>query len=236
MFNPKTMKAKDYEKLFYIARRNKKLIPNEQTKFMIWSIPAIITCPGRCAACEKCCYAVKSEKAYPDVLPSRARNYEFSMRDDFVEIMAAYITKACSHYKYRNAKRIVFRIHESGDFYSQAYYNKWIEIARRCSDIKNLVFMAYTKSIDFVAAGPEIPSNMVVRFSLWNDTEINGVIYAGTKAADLENAKALGLPIYTAVESFTPDIAKKNRCECIDCGTCNKCWCAAIEMLLCEIH
>ena len=219
----------------YIARRNKKLVPNENTRFLIWSIPAIKTCPNRCAACEKCCYATKSEKAYPGCLPARERNYSASMRDDFVDVMTAYIHKAAKHHLYRRAKRIVFRVHESGDFYSQEYYNKWIQIANNCSDIKNLVFMAYTKSIYFVAAGGAIPKNMVIRFSLWNDTTIKGKTYAGTPAADLELARALGLPVYTAVETFTNE-PRKNRCECVDCGTCNKCWCKSIDMLLCEIH
>lgn len=226
---------KAYDGKFYIARRNKKLVPNASTKFMIFSLPAIITCPNRCDACEKCCYAVKSEKAYPDCLPSRHRNLDFTKCVDFVDVMSAYIHKASDHHLYKKAKRIVFRIHESGDFYSQAYYNAWLQIARNCSDIENLVFMAYTKSIHFVANGGDIPANMTIRFSLWNDTEIKGEMYKGTKPEDYELAKALNMPIYTAVESFTTE-SKKNRCECVDCGTCNKCWCSAIDTLLCEIH
>ena len=73
MIKVEDMKTKDFESLFYVSRRNKKLIPNAHTKFMIWSIPAIKTCPGACAACKKCCYARTSEKAYPDVLPSREK-------------------------------------------------------------------------------------------------------------------------------------------------------------------
>lgn len=49
-----------------------------------------------------------------------------------------------------------------------------------------------------------------------------------------EGNKKMGLPIYTAVESFTNE-PKKERCECVDCGHCRKCW-SAIEMLKCEIH
>ena len=235
MLNP-SYTYKDVKKIVYFARRNKKLVPNKDTKFLIWSLPAIKTCPNACDACKYWCYAVKSEKAYPGCLPCRERNFKATMHDDFVEIVSTYIHNAANHYKYKAAKRIVVRIHESGDFYSQEYYNKWISIAIACSDIKNVVFMAYTKSVSFVKNGPAIPKNMVVRFSLWNDTpDRKGNMLAGSSADDIATAKALNLPVYSAVEEFTTE-SKKTRCDCVDCGTCNKCWCKAIEMLLCEIH
>ena len=227
---------KAVKEIVYFARSNKKLQPNKNTKFLIWSLPAIKTCPNACDACKYWCYAVKSEKAYPDCLPCRERNLKATKRADFVEIMTTYIRNAASHHTYKAAKRIVVRIHESGDFYSQEYYNAWIEIAKNCSDIKNIVFMAYTKSVAFVKNGPAAPANMVVRFSLWNDTpDRKGNMLAGSSADDIATAKALNLPVYSAVEEFTTE-SKKTRCDCVDCGTCNKCWCKAIEMLLCEIH
>ena len=227
---------KQVKEIVYLARNNKKLKPNKNTKFLIWSIPAIKTCPYACDACKYWCYAVKSESAYPDCLPCRERNFKASQRADFVEIMTAYITNAAKQRGYKDAKRIVVRIHESGDFYSQEYYNAWVTIANNCKSIKNVVFMAYTKSVPFVAAGPEIPANMVIRFSLWDNTpDRAGNMLAGSSADHIATAAALGLPIYSAVPEFTTE-SKKTRCECVDCGTCNKCWCAGIEKLLCEIH
>lgn len=240
MLNPNTTKVnpsyKQAKQALYLARRNKKLVPNKDTKFLIWSLPAIKTCPNACDACKYWCYAVKSEKAYPGCLPCRERNLKASMQDNFVDLMTAYIRGAAGHYLYKAAKRIVVRIHESGDFYSQDYYNKWVQIAINCSDLKNVVFMAYTKSVSFVKNGLPRPKNMVVRFSLWDTTpDRDGNMLAGSSAEDIATAADLGLPIYSAVPEFTTE-SKRTRCECIDCGTCNKCWIASIEKLLCEIH
>ena len=231
-----TITYKEAKAKVYFARNNKKLVPNKNTKFLIWSLPAIETCPFACEACIYWCYAVKSEKAYPDALPCRQRNYKASQKSDFVEIATTYIRNAAKQRGYKDAKRIVVRIHESGDFYSQEYYNKWIEIAENCADIKNVVFMAYTKSVPFVKNGKDIPANMVVRFSLWNDTpDRNGNMLEGSKAEHVTMAAGLNLPIYSAVETFTTE-TKREKCDCKDCGTCNKCWCKGIDKLLCEIH
>jgi hypothetical protein len=227
---------KEAKEIVYFARRNKKLVPNKNTKFLIWSLPAIETCPNACDACKYYCYARKSELAYPDCLPCRERNLKASMRADFVDVVTVYIRNAAKQRGYKDAKRVVVRIHESGDFYSQDYYNKWIEIANNCADIKNIVFMAYTKSVDFVKNGLARPANMVVRFSLWADTpDRDGNMLAGSSKEDIETAAALDMPIYSAVEEFTTE-SNKTRCNCVDCGICNKCWCEAIKLLLCEIH
>ncbi len=55
----------------------------------------------------------------------------------------------------RNLK--VIRIHESGDFYSQEYFNKWRTIANTCPDV---TFYAFTKAfeLDFSKA----PENLVI--------------------------------------------------------------------------
>ena len=60
------------------------------------------------------------------------------------------------------------RIHDSGDFYSIAYLNKWVDIAKANTDV---IFYAYTKSIKFFVNGLLLPKNMKVIFSEGSKTD-----------------------------------------------------------------
>ena len=128
---------------------------------------------------------------------------------------------------YKKAKRVVIRIHESGDFYSREYLEKWLEIARHFETNPRVVFACYTKSLPFFV-GVNRPSNMPARSSIWDDTAPEMV----------ELTEILGMGIYSAVEEFTPDITENERCHCECCSTCFKCFCMKerYRVLLCEIH
>ena len=121
-----------------LSEENKKLVPNKDTKFLIFNLPSKITCPFATELCRKFCYAVKSETAYPTVLPSRQKHFEESKQADFVERVVFTIESYLMRPSYKNAKKIVVRIHESGDFYNQMYVNKWFEIAEHFKKIKGL--------------------------------------------------------------------------------------------------
>ena len=210
----------------WLSDGNEKLKPNEKVKFLIWNLPAIKTCPFRTALCEKFCYARKAEMQYKNVCPQRRHmNLNASLYDDFVANMVRIISYHITNRPtFRKAKKVVVRIHESGDFYSREYAKKWLAIAKHFQDNDKIVFMAYTKSVEFFK-GEDIPKNMVVRFSLWDDTDMKQAMISAM----------MGLPIYTAVEKFT-DEPKIERCSCVDCGTCGKCWNKNIKTLKCEIH
>ena len=137
-----------------ISHGNRKMVG----KFMIWNLPHKITCPGRTPLCEKICYAKKAEVAYKDVYPSRMRNLEASRKDGFVDAID-------SHIKRNAKKRPFFRIHESGDFYSQEYLDKWVKLACLNPGVR---FLAFTKSfgLDFSA----VPANLQVVYSIMPDT------------------------------------------------------------------
>jgi len=66
------------------------------------------------------------------------------------------------------------RIHDSGDFYSVKYLQKWIDIAIQNT---NVIFYAYTKSIKFFINGLKLPKNLKIIFSEGskNDNLINTV-------------------------------------------------------------
>jgi hypothetical protein len=212
-----------------LSSGNLKLVNNNNVAFLVWNLPAIVTCPFATAMC-RCdhaggCYAAKSEKGprAKSVLNSRYNNLNASLPPEFIPAMIEHIENIITTRKaYKAVKKIVVRIHESGDFYSQAYFDKWVSIAEHFQNNKKLVFVAYTKSVDFVH---NIPANMVIRYSIWDDTE----------PGQIAKARKMDLPIYTAVPEFTTE-PEKTRCRCTDCGTCFKCFSNIYKLLLCEIH
>ena len=215
---------KKYNEFLNCSDGNKKLQPTSKVRYIIWNLPSVITCPFSTTLCRKYCYAKKSETgARPDVLPARKRNLQHAKKDSFRYYMIFTILCHLNRTSYRGAETIVIRIHESGDFFNREYVKAWLYVARFFKYDRRLVFMAYTKSIEYFI-GLKIPENMVVRFSLWSDTDPKQV----------KLAKRLKLPIYTAVPEFT-DEKSINRCLCDNCSTCQKCW-GNVDKLICEIH
>ena len=211
--------------MLHLSHGNKKLVPNDKVKFLIWSLPPISTCPFATPMCKKFCYAMKAFKAYPNARNAWEDNFKESQNRFFAQEMILAIAKELDRPSVKKAKTLVVRIHESGDFYSKEYAKAWLKVAWYFMGYapNKVKFMAYTKSIEFFK-DERIPENMAVRFSLWDDTEPT------QKAL----AEEMGLPIYTAVDKFTTE-PKAERCGCVDCGKCCKCW-SALKMLKCEIH
>lgn len=204
---------------YRVSRKNKKLVPNAKTAFVIWNLPAVVTCPNATPLCLRYCYARKAERAYPTCAPARFRNLADTKKPDFVERMVYTILSAR---KYSKAETLLVRIHESGDFYDKEYAEKWLEIANRCKGEK-IKFIAYTKSFSFFD-GVKLPDNFYLRASVWADTT----------PEDLETINRNGWPIYTAVEKFAKG-DKFTRCRCADCASCGFCWSMRPD-IRCEIH
>jgi hypothetical protein len=103
---------------------------------LIWafSIPAVSTCPGKSKLCEKLCYATKRRFKMPQVQTAYARNLHATKEEWFTQDITSEI---------RLNGISVVRIHVSGDFYSSAYVNKWIAIAKRSP---KTTFFTFTRS------------------------------------------------------------------------------------------
>jgi hypothetical protein len=114
-----------------IQKGNAKLIASDM---MMFNLPAGKEVCGR--ACEGC-YALKEQRIYPNVLPARQERLEASKSATFVATVHQELSKIKKRPKY-------FRVHASGEFYSQDYINAWTELAKMNSDI---TFYAYTKRI-----------------------------------------------------------------------------------------
>lgn len=208
-----------------VSDGNMKLVPTKETRYIIWNLPAIKTCPYATEHCKEKCYAIKAENQYPDARTSRAAHLEAAKKADFIERMIFTIAANLNRPSYKAAKQIIVRIHESGDFFNKVYADAWRTIADHFKYDPRVKFMAYTKSVRYFD-GEEIPENMTIRYSIWDDT----------KPEEIALAVKNNLPTYSAVESFEEAGTKeKNKCHCDNCSTCNKCWSALAE-ILCEIH
>lgn len=204
---------------------NKKYKNNDETGFIIWSIPPKTTCPFSTPMCRAKCYAVKAWNAYPTVKVARTQNMRATFVPTFVDDVVAIISYLATTGKNKNRKKIIVRIHESGDFYNKQYFLAWVEIARRMAEIDPRVrFWAYTKSFEYMV-GVDVPDNLVIRGSVWADTT----------QEQLDLIKLLGLDIYTAVEKFR-DGDGYNHCRCEDCATCETPCGEKNGNTACEIH
>ncbi len=102
-----------------------------------WSLPALTTCPGA-GSCRGYCYMKRVYSLRGLVAINRHKlNYALSKKRWFVDMAVAELQSRL-YIKY-------LRIHDSGDFYSQSYLNKWAGIAERCPGV---FFYSYTKSLN----------------------------------------------------------------------------------------
>jgi hypothetical protein len=110
-----------------------------------------LTCP-MADECVKFCYAKKGAYIWGNVKPAFEKRYELSKTDDFVSAINAEILKKKPDY---------VRVHDSGDYYSKAYLNKWIEIANNNPNVR---FYSYTNMIEMMLT-TSLPSNYDIIFS-----------------------------------------------------------------------
>ena len=128
-------------------------------KVFNFSIPAYksatgkVTCPFA-DSCIKFCYAQKGNyKRFPSVAKGMEKKYLLSKQSNFVDLMNKEIIKK---------KPDFIRVHDSGDYYSKAYLNKWLTIAEQNPKVK---FYSYTNSIKFIKDLENIPNNFDFIFS-----------------------------------------------------------------------
>lgn len=126
-------------------------------KVVNFGIPAYQTQTGKrtCPFADKCvafCYARKGAYSWGNVKPAYEWRYAQTQKDDFADIMQKEIDRK---------RPDVVRIHDSGDFYSPAYLEKWVQIIE---NNPRVTFYAYTNSVPFFR-GRTLPENFTVIFS-----------------------------------------------------------------------
>jgi len=143
----------------------KKTSKENKAKILNFSIPAYKTKSGKstcpfAGGCQKYCYAQKGNYTrFPIVQELMEKKYLLSKQDNFPFLINTEIQKK---------KPTHVRIHDSGDFYSPLYLQKWVDIA---NDNKEVIFYAYTKSIKFFVEGFAVPTNLKIIFSEGSKTD-----------------------------------------------------------------
>lgn len=132
------------------------------------------------------CFSASQEALYPSVRKQRWHNFNLlRTTDNMAELISKSLPK----------KAKIIRIHVAGDFFSQAYMDAWIEVAKQRPDI---LFYAYTKSLNFW-------QNRV------NDIPNNFRLTASEGGKNDNLITKLGLKFATVV--FSEDEAKKLKLE-----------------------
>ena len=127
-----------------------------------WNLPSGFTCPFAMECLVKVdrhtgkfdnkskayrCYSAMQER-FPAVRNHRWTNFDFLRDGGKPEIPK---------------KAEAVRIHMSGDFYSQDYFDMWLDI---CNENPKIEFWAYTKSLKYwVKRINEIPDNLILTAS-----------------------------------------------------------------------
>lgn len=138
-------------------------------KVIVFSIPALKTgegaviCPmaGDCAK-DGACYAMRGSYSWRGVKEAFEKRYAATLAHHFIDDAVTEIRSVLKHTKLR----LFVRVHDSGDFYSPAYLDKWLDIA---NSLPHVTFYAYTKSLPWVRkakADGKVPKNFVFTFSM----------------------------------------------------------------------
>jgi hypothetical protein len=143
-------------------------------KTYTFSLPAGWSCPGASACLSKAdpikggvkdgpnckfrCFAASEEGRLTEVRMIRWHNFNLLRKANSVWEMAHLIADSLP----KDAK--IVRIHVSGDFYNDAYFQAWLDVA--CA-FPNIIFYAYTKSIPILLKyRAYLPSNFRITASL----------------------------------------------------------------------
>ena len=140
------------------------------------------------------CYAASMELRSKPAYNMHKANFEALKAARTVDAKVKVITDAIEAQDVTDMRRV--RIHASGDFFVQSYFDAWIEVARKYPD---LIFYAYTKSLKFwVRRIDSIPSNfkLTASYGGHNDSLIEQHnLKAVTVVYSHEEAEETGLPI-----------------------------------------
>lgn len=113
-----------------------------------FGIPAQDTCIWA-GECKKFCYASKGAYIWSNVKPAFQRRYEVTKQDNFPQLILTEIVKK---------KATHIRIHDSGDFYSREYIQKWFKVM---DTLPEVTFYAYTKSLPLFES-VKLPKNFIL--------------------------------------------------------------------------
>ena len=184
---------------------------------IIFNMGSASECPsGEAGLCDlflsRDCYALKSEKMYPQVLPYRQRQEEFWKSADPID-MAEAIQKAFSRRRKVALKWV--RVNEAGDMHSEECFTKLKQLASLLPDVN---FYTYTHRSDLVTTSKNIPKNLVINTSNFEVKGLNQ--FAVEPRVTCSSLKTEAMRVREEIRELHGD----NALTCIgDCSACNLC-------------
>lgn len=150
------------------SRDNAKTRKWRKMHIAMFSLPAGFTCPGAMLCLTKAnretgkltdgpknqfrCYAASAENLFSNIRKGRWNNFEKLQAEKTIEGMAGLIQRSLPK------KSKLVRLHQSGDYYSQAYFDAWLQVAYQNPSV---IFYGYTKALPFwVTRFNVIPKNL----------------------------------------------------------------------------
>jgi len=194
-------------------------------RYAQFNLLAKTTCPYATTGCKKFCYAKRDER-YPNVVENRRSSFNASRDPQFVENMIFTIN--CLLYSRRYYGNVmILRIHESGDFYNQAYLNSWLEIIKYFAGRENIIFQFYTKCFDYILSldaehGATLAAaldnhNIGLSLSIDDTSDPMQVLKAMTIQKKYNNVN-----IYRVVNN-ADGVKADHVCDCAHCAKCGHC-------------
>ena len=140
------------------------------------------------------CYAARAQGQYPGANVQAFKNLDLLKKMKTKEKMANLIVKSMEYHGLYNTD--ILRIHEAGDFFSQEYFDAWVEVTKR---MPQTLFYAYTVSLPYwMSRKSQLPKNFKIIASMdKNNEELilkNGLRYSKV-VNSAEEAQELGLSI-----------------------------------------
>lgn len=186
---------------------------------IIFNMGSATECASKQAGlCEINCYAMKSERLYPQTLPFRQRQEKYWLETDAFEIaerINEIATKRNSNTRVKSKIKYV-RINEAGDLHSTECLTKLIKVAKMLPD---LVLYTYTHRKDLIKSNTwkRLPNNLVINTSNFKRKNLNE-FYCDT---EVKLPRLKGENNYLLVRS---ELKKKHGHACLgDCSKCNLC-------------
>jgi hypothetical protein len=196
-----------------------------------FDLPAVVTCPGRSAVCERVCYAAgRGRFRFPQVRKRLRCCYEQSRRADFADRMAGEI---------RRKGILVVRIHVSGDFFDAAYAAKWLAVMRQSPRAK---FYFYTRSWRVAEIASVLEQMAALRccrawYSIDHQTGVPERVPRGVRLAYLQVAAGEQPELADLMfrvrrlrrerqplSLVCPQETAEGRSHDANCGNCGRCW------------
>lgn len=247
----------------YFSNGNTLLPTTDKYIVRIFNLPAISIrddhgninkdCPNICleapGICKEICYAYKRQSGKEKIVYGRRKeNYDASQQPDFVDSVIKLISGTVKYYSNKDVK-IIYRIHESGDYYSIDYLHKWVQIAEHFKLNSKIIFMSYTKNIELLNSyllreGKTLNDvNIKFKYSVMELSEYDGSVYTKTsdypnKLLIANNLRKQGLTFYSlySIEEEMPKETTTHQ-HCVlgtdgeTCATCEmKCYLKNVDI------